>query len=307
MNNEDNMENTFRMMVVPKGLQHMIMDEYHSAPYMAHLGIHKTIARIKKYYWWRGLMRSVTKYVLACKECARAKGTPLGRTQMQHTRIPAYPMEVITIDLIGPFPESLRGYKYIQCIQCHLTDYIFLSPLKQSTAEDCAEAYVNHVYSKIGASKTIVTDNDPRFRSLFFRAINRLLGMETRYVLPYRPQSNGKNERSHQTIVAAIKMFISREDQRDWDSYLNLIALGYNSAIKVESGYSPFNLVYTFECRFPLETMLGLQIMKNEPWMNRKDVKNWRLQRQIIIRKTIDFIRELTFKLQNKRIEKYEQ
>ena len=53
--------------------------------------------------------------------------------------------------------------------------------------------------------------------------------------------------------------------------------------------------------------MLGLQIMKNEPWMNRKDVKNWRLQRQIIIRKTIDFIRELTFKLQNKRIEKYEQ
>jgi len=41
----------------------------------SHRGIHKTLERVRRYYYWPGLVKDVKSYVLACDTCKMTKAT----------------------------------------------------------------------------------------------------------------------------------------------------------------------------------------------------------------------------------------
>jgi len=57
--------------VVPKGARMKICRLCHDDA--GHLGVDKTLERIKRNYWFAGMRRFVTKYVKACLNCAYYK------------------------------------------------------------------------------------------------------------------------------------------------------------------------------------------------------------------------------------------
>ncbi|CAI5706014.1 unnamed protein product [Peronospora farinosa] len=64
----------------------------------------------------------------------------------------------------------------------------------------------------------------------FFRAFNRMIGQKQRATMAYRPQANGTAERMVQTITRAIKMYVSKVDQKDWDAYAERLTFALNTA-----------------------------------------------------------------------------
>jgi hypothetical protein len=50
------------LIVIPKALVRTVLKCYHELPFTAHQGIVRTIAAIKRKYWWESLSKDVTEY-----------------------------------------------------------------------------------------------------------------------------------------------------------------------------------------------------------------------------------------------------
>ncbi|GFW10876.1 retrovirus-related Pol polyprotein from transposon 17.6 [Trichonephila clavipes] len=106
--------------VIPKHLRADILRHFHDAPTAGHLGFAKTYDRIRKRFYWPGMYRNVVRYVMHCREWQRRKSVPQ-RPPGRLVPIPPAiaPFHRIGIDLLGRFPKSAHGNKWI--IVC--TDY----------------------------------------------------------------------------------------------------------------------------------------------------------------------------------------
>ena len=102
-------------------------------------------------------------------------------------------MDFIAMDLIGEFhPPSSQGNRYALTGVCMLTGFTWCIPIKSKKATDVARAYMQHVYSILGGSTKILTDNRTEFKNEVFKEVLLKLGTEKLiHSPPYRPQSNG--------------------------------------------------------------------------------------------------------------------
>ena len=70
------------------------------------------------------------------------------------------------MDLIGEsHPPSSNGNRYALSGVCMLTGFTWCIPIKSKKASDVARAYRQHVYSVLGGSTKILTDNGTEFKN----------------------------------------------------------------------------------------------------------------------------------------------
>ena len=62
--------------VVPELLQQDFLHHYHTSLEGGHQGFGRTYQRIRSNFHWRGLYRSVQRYVGECVDCTTGKGLP---------------------------------------------------------------------------------------------------------------------------------------------------------------------------------------------------------------------------------------
>ncbi|CAB3232410.1 unnamed protein product [Arctia plantaginis] len=111
--------------VVPKGARWQLCKMSHDD--MGHLGLQKTLDRIKRTYWLPKMNRFVKKYVGACIDCAYAKKSSNTREGLLHP-IPSanVPFHTLHIDHVGPFVRSKRGHTHILVIVDSFTKFVFI-------------------------------------------------------------------------------------------------------------------------------------------------------------------------------------
>jgi len=71
--------------------------------------------KLEKRVYWESLRKDVTEYVKACQKCQESQlpKTPLSTgTAMA----PEYPWDVISIDLMGPFPRDTNQNLYLSSL-----------------------------------------------------------------------------------------------------------------------------------------------------------------------------------------------
>ena len=54
-------------------LRRILMDEIHQAPYSGHPGYQKTIAIVRKQYFWPGMKKGVAEYISKCMKCQQVE------------------------------------------------------------------------------------------------------------------------------------------------------------------------------------------------------------------------------------------
>jgi hypothetical protein len=90
------------------------------------------------------------------------------------------------------------------------------------------KAYDKCVFRRFGAAEILRHDRAPSHISEAFRLFNQMLGQRQRATLSYRPQANGQQERSVQTIVKTVKQYASDSKQKDWDDLAERLMLAIN-------------------------------------------------------------------------------
>ena len=73
-----------------------------------HQGIERTKARIKEKFFWHGMGKDITEYVVSCDVCNKNKKSSIKGRLPMHEYQAGTPMERVHIDFLGHLPYSKR-------------------------------------------------------------------------------------------------------------------------------------------------------------------------------------------------------
>ena len=113
---------------------------------------------------------------------------------------------------------------------------------------------MDHVYSILGGSSRMLTDNGSEFRNDVFDEVCDKLRIKRVYSPVYTPQSNGTLEGFHWFLKACISKHI-QGNQLEWDEIVPLATTAYNFFPCQSSRESPFVLMFG---RDPITPFLSL-------------------------------------------------
>ena len=100
-------------LVVPEWFKEEILHTAHDNATAGHLGIERTLPRLKCKFYWPGMADDVTIFCRKCETCQLRKGHKKNIRSPMVKYLVGAPMERIGIDILGPLPESASGNCYI--------------------------------------------------------------------------------------------------------------------------------------------------------------------------------------------------
>jgi hypothetical protein len=162
-----------------------------------------------------------------------------------------------SMDILGPFPRSSEGYKYIILLVDYFTRYLEASPIKDEKADTVADFFLLSGVLRHGAINRILTDRAQNFCAKLSEAVYMALKSKHIRTSAYHPQSNGLAEKQCKTLSDMLSMYC-RTDQKDWHRFLPYIVFAYNTARQESTKQSPFKLLYGYEARLPIDLALHL-------------------------------------------------
>ncbi|UYV63748.1 hypothetical protein LAZ67_2005487, partial [Cordylochernes scorpioides] len=161
----------------------------------------------------------------------------------------------IGMDLLGWFPLSDKGNRWIIVCTDYLTKYAIAKALPSGTAAEIATFILEEVILKHGAPREIITDRGRAFMSQMFKEVTSRCKISHLFTTAYHPQTNGLTERLNKTLGDMLSMYVDAE-QRDWDSVLPYVIFAYNTAQQGSTRFSPFFLVHGREAETLLDVLL---------------------------------------------------
>lgn len=255
---------TFLQLLVPKSLRSEVLKSMHDSVMAGHLGQKKTWHKTFQRFYWFEMKEDVGIYVRKCDTCAVNKAdrkkpkAPLGKMQV------GAPLDRICVDLVGPFPESEAGNRYILVATDAFTKWVELVAIPNQLATTCAQALLESVVSKFGCPLDLHTDQGRSFENEVFAELCKLCGVRKTRTTPYHPQGNGQVERFNRTLLQMIRSYVSG-DQTDWDQNLACLGTAYRASVHESTGFTPNMLMLGREVRLPGEvTPTGSQGVGNE-------------------------------------------
>ncbi|GFU66404.1 transposon Ty3-I Gag-Pol polyprotein [Trichonephila clavipes] len=148
----------------------------------------KTYDRIRKRFYWPGMYRNVVRYVMHCRECQRRKSVPQ-RPPGRLVPIPPAiaPFHRIGIDLLGRFPKSAHGNKWIIVCTDYSTRYAITKALPTAEVDEIAKFLLEEIVLRHGAPRVIITDRGAVFRSRLVSSLVDLCNIDHRFTTAYHP------------------------------------------------------------------------------------------------------------------------
>ena len=247
-----------RQIVVPKSLIEEILEVLHDGVTGGHLGVRRTLACVRRRFYWYKQRESVELWVKGCTRCAARKmgGAKRHRASLKKT-ITGEPFARIGIDISGPYNPTDNGNRYILVISDYFTKWVEAYPMTNMEASTVAEILVTKFIARVGVPMIIHSDQGRNFESRLFQQTCSLLGIKKTRTTAFRPASNGLVERFNRTLNEMICTTV-RESPLSWDRRVHLLTMAYRSTPHESTGFSPNFLVYGRELSMPIDVMFGL-------------------------------------------------
>jgi hypothetical protein len=240
--------------VVPQvpELRKSIMDEAHRSRYSIHPGGTKMYLGMRKMYKWDGMKKDVARYVARCDTCQLVKAEhkrPPGL--LKPLDIPMWKWEEISMDFIDGLPRTRKGNESIWVIVDRLTKtaHFIPVPVTRNTVM-LAKLYIRDIVKLHGVPRSIVSDRDPLFTSMFWRSFQKLMGTNLAMSTAYHPQTDGQTERVNRILEDLLRMCVL-DFGGNWEDHLPLVEFSYNNSDQETIGMAPYEALYGRPCRAP--------------------------------------------------------
>ncbi|RLU16500.1 hypothetical protein DMN91_010568 [Ooceraea biroi] len=251
-----NLKSNVLQMIVPTKKIEEILKEAHDSSSGDHFGVNKTLAKVRKCYYWATCKGDVEKWCATCAICIAKKGlSEKGKSPLQVYNVGA-PFERIQVDILGPLPMSYAGSRYLLVVVDCFTKWPETIPLRNKRASTVAEALVNYVFSRHGVPLELHTDQGKNFESQLFQALTSLLEIRKTRTTPLHPQSDGQVERQHHAIFNYLTKFVEK-NQKDWDRWVLMFLLAFRSSKHETTGTTPAKMYMGQDLRLPLDLLRG--------------------------------------------------
>ena len=230
---------------LPSEIQKEWTLRFHEPPLQGHARAEEVLDRLRRNYWFPRMRQNVFKWIKQCNLCRKAKyerHKPYGL--LQPNQPPEKPWQVITMDFVGPLPQSLDengvAYENILVVVDRLTKYAEFLPLpRKYDAPYLAKVFIKHVVTRHGIPERIISDRDKLFTSNFWDELCDALSIKRALSTAYHPQSDGQTERMNQTLEQYLRLYVD-DEQSSWAMLLAQAAFAYNATKQQTTGMSPF-------------------------------------------------------------------
>ena len=228
--------------IIPIKQRRIVLNFAHDIKASGHLGIRKTLGRIRQRFYWPGLQNDVRTYVSGCETCAKRKGPGRIKRAPMQIALSGYPLERIAVDILGELPETENGNKYVLVVADYYTKWTESYPMPNMEAATVAEIIVKEFISRYGIPSKIHSDQGRQFVSKLFKEMCKLLQIEKTQITLYHPESDGMVERFNRTLCAMLSAFVD-ENHRNWDKLLPYVMMAYSASEHETTGMSPNRLM----------------------------------------------------------------
>ncbi|KAJ0401147.1 hypothetical protein P43SY_004354 [Pythium insidiosum] len=103
-----------------------------------------------------------------------------------------------------------------------------------------------------------------------------MIGSRQRATLANRPQANGQQERSEQTVMHSVKTYVAESDQSDWEDVVHRLMFALNTSFDATRCETPFFLVHGWDPKSTVNAMPAPAPRSR----NTLDAYAWRLRAQ---------------------------
>ena len=253
---DDQGEVTWKQFVVPQSLREEVLQELHAGVLSGHLGEEKTIQQLKKRFYWPGYSQDVRDWCHTCATCATRKTpAPKNRAPLQTIKA-GYPMQVVAVDIVGPFPESESGNTYVLVAGDYFTRWMEAYAIPNQEATTVAQKLVDELFCRFSPPEQLHSDQGKQFESDVFKEVCGLLNIMKTRTTAYHPQRDGLVERFNRTLQDMIATTV-KDHPFDWEQALPKVCMAYNTSVHSTTGYTPFYLMFGREARLPIDIVYG--------------------------------------------------
>ena len=166
----DKFGNQTKRYVMPKNEINLTIAELHNKETAGHLGVDKTLERVKSRFFWINLSRDVKKFVGECHGCQKVKPPKAYSKPKLMPLAPTRTLVLITMDMAGPLPTTKRGNKYILVICDHFTKFVQVYALRGMTAEEVAGDAIKYCLI-FGIPEAVLKDRGTNFTSQLIESL----------------------------------------------------------------------------------------------------------------------------------------
>ncbi|KAI0997797.1 hypothetical protein K3495_g10390, partial [Podosphaera aphanis] len=228
---------------VPESLRETLLKQLHDNPLYGHRGPAALYKMLNRNFWWPDCQNDATKYARGCHSCQKnnpATQKPYGF--LQPLPAPNSAFRHLTLDFVGPLPTcQIRGfnYRFILQIVDRLTKRVWIIPLERPTAQETADAFLNHVIRFAGLPDSLVSDQGRAFIDRTWKEICSSLGITHKLSTSYHPQTDGQTERANKSLEIYLRHYVNHH-QDDWVKHLSLAEFCCNNHVNASTGITPF-------------------------------------------------------------------
>jgi transposase InsO family protein len=232
---------------------------------MGHPGSTRCLATTRLRYHWKYMRRDIGKYIEECQFCKIRKSYCCKpNVPIQEYPEVSLPMQRIHMDLTGMLPTTEgEGNKYILVIKDFKTKYVWLYPIQDKTASTVVKIVMEDLIPFWGAPEIIVTDKGTEFKNQMMREVTELLNIEKINSTTSNPRANEIVEKHNNTMKDMLYHF-TNERHNNWDQSVRLVAMLYNSSVNVNTGYTPYYLMFGREMNMVDDVKVQMTTSKGE-------------------------------------------
>ncbi|GAQ92414.1 hypothetical protein KFL_010100030, partial [Klebsormidium nitens] len=229
---------------------------YHLHNQNGHPNVKQTRKLIADRFYWNGMSKDITDHVVACPLCLLANQPTTERSD-NGTLVPTerdLPREKVGLDLLGPFPPTKEGYRYVALLEDYHTHYVLGGLLRSNDTDEVAEYLRRELFSHHGSPAVITMDN-----ALSVGTVKSLCQEKGSYIQPlpaYSPWINGLAE----SVVKHFKRGLRKLQARygdDWPRYFYDLLFAHRICVRGATLFSAFHMVYGRHPILPVERLFA--------------------------------------------------
>ena len=253
---DDSTANTSQL-VVPTSLHSEVLEHIHAGSGGGHLGQTKTVQKLKSRFYWPGHYNDVMRWCSTCASCITRKSpTPKPKAPLHSISVRS-PMQLVAVDLLGPFPQSPAGNSYILVTADYFTKWSEAYPLPNMEAVTVAAALTNEMFFRFSPPEALHSDQGHQFDGHLIKEICRILQIRKSRTTLYHPQCDGLVEQFNRTLFSMLATS-AKDNPLNWEQYIRPVCFAYNTSIHTSTGFTPFYLMYGREACLPVDLEFGV-------------------------------------------------
>jgi len=165
---------------------------HHDTPVGGHRGRWKITELVTRNYWWPEVTKEVGRYVDRCDACQRYKNrSEAPAEKLMPNAIPEKPWSYISADFITKLPLA-QEYNAILVVCDRFSKMThFIATTEKMSAEGLAKLFWDQVWKLHRLPESIVLDREMQFAVGIMKVLNNLLGIQTKLLMAYYPQTDG--------------------------------------------------------------------------------------------------------------------